>query len=401
MTGGDRNQDGSVTKGAARHHRKWQPARRVIALIAASALLAAPAAAASDGSTPAPGTLLRSQPLGFQGLTRPAQGTVGWRVEYASTSVLGQPRVVSGAVLVDRDRIAAPRGVVGLAPGGHGLADKCAPSNLLRGGAEPELGTIDALTKAGFVVALTDYEGLGTPGEHPFGVNLAAGRNVLDVVRAARQLGESGASASLPVGLYGYSQGGGAVGSALEQLPAYAPELPVSGAVVGGALANPYAVARGVDGTVWSGLAHAAMLGFDDAYGLGLYGDLNAWGRHLMKATKRSCIDLLAPVMLTRLEWMFKRPTLTRPDWRARAGENALGGAAAAAPVYQFHGTWDQFMSYRDARKLRVAWCERGSQVRFQPANLSEHFATEKLMRPRAVAWLDERMRGRPDPGNC
>lgn len=419
MTSRDRRQEGAVTvSSAVARPRMWAGRRLALAVLAAATFslhagvaVAAPATvpaspnvvdAAAVPTAPA-GTLLRSSPMSFYGITRPTPGTVGWRIEYVSTSALGQPTIVSGAVLVLRDRIASPRGVVGLAPGGHGLADKCAPTNFLARSTEPEIGTIDTLVKAGFVVALTDYEGLGTPGDHPFGVNLASGRNVLDAVRAARQLEPGGGtSAGLPVGLYGYSQGGGAVGSAVEQLPTYAPELTVSGAVVGGVLAYPYAIARGVDGTVWSGLAHAAMLGFDSAYGLGLYGDLNGWGRHLMQSTKRSCMDLLAPVMLHRLDWMFKRGNpLRKPIWKQRAAENSLGSRPASAPVYQYHGSIDQFMSYRDARRLRVQWCQAGSQVRFQEARNSEHFATEPVMRGPAVVWLGQRMAGKPDRGNC
>ena len=51
---------------------------------------------------------------------------------------------------------------------------------------------------AGYVVAATDYEGLGTPGLHPFLVGESEGRSVLDAARAAHGLkaaaaGEQGA----------------------------------------------------------------------------------------------------------------------------------------------------------------------------------------------------------------
>lgn len=384
---------------AARH---WRRAVRCALAVAIGLSLGLPAAAAA-ADAPAPGTLVRSTPLPFYGVTRPATGTVGWRIEYASTSATGKPTTVSGAVLVNPALRDTPRALVGFAPGGHGLADKCAPSGLLRNGAEPDLASMDALLAAGNVVVVTDYEGLGMPGGHPFAVNVASARNVIDAVRAARALGQGGAgSDGLPIGLYGYSQGGGAVGSAVEQLPAYAPELGVGAAVVGGALADPGAVARGVDGAVWAGLGHAALLGFDSAYDLGLYGDLNPYGRHLMAASKNSCIDLLGPVLWSRFEWLFARGNpLRRDSWKQRLAENTLGQAKASVPVYQFHGTMDQILSYRDARRLRERWCKAGSSVRFAPSNLTEHFFTEPVMRAGAIRWLGDRLAGRPDRGNC
>jgi diguanylate cyclase (GGDEF)-like protein len=45
----------------------------------------------------------------------------------------------------------------------------------------------DTLLKAGYAVVNTDYEGLGTPGIHPYLVGVSAGRSVLDIVRAVNK----------------------------------------------------------------------------------------------------------------------------------------------------------------------------------------------------------------------
>ena len=52
----------------------------------------------------------------------------------------------------------------------------------------------------------TDYEGLGTPGDHPYLIGASQGRAVLDIVRAARQLDPD---LSDQVMTAGHSQGGG------------------------------------------------------------------------------------------------------------------------------------------------------------------------------------------------
>jgi dipeptidyl aminopeptidase/acylaminoacyl peptidase len=59
--------------------------------------------------------------------------------------------------------------------------------------------------KAGYAVVQTDYEGLGTPGDHPYLIGVSEGRSVLDMVRAARKLDSS---LGKRVVIAGHSQGG-------------------------------------------------------------------------------------------------------------------------------------------------------------------------------------------------
>src|SRR4029079_13844509 len=85
----------------------------------------------------------------------------------------------------------------------------------------------------GWTFVATDYEGLGTPGVHPYLVGLSEARGVLDIVRSAQQLPTSGVSADSPVMIFGHSQGGGAALFAAEQAATWAPELHVVGTAAG------------------------------------------------------------------------------------------------------------------------------------------------------------------------
>ena len=105
---------------------------------------------------------------------------------YRSTSPTGAPIAVSGTVAVPKGN--APRGgwpVITWAHGTTGIADACAPSraNVLGGYDNPLL---NRWLQAGYAVVRTDYEGLGTPGDHPYLIGVSEGRSVLDMVRAAR-----------------------------------------------------------------------------------------------------------------------------------------------------------------------------------------------------------------------
>jgi len=80
---------------------------------------------------------------------------------------------------------------------------------------------------AGYVVAATDYEGLGTPGLHPILVGESEGRGVLDAARAARSMKAAAAGSKALV--FGLSQGGHSALFAGELAASYAPELRVLG----------------------------------------------------------------------------------------------------------------------------------------------------------------------------
>ena len=68
------------------------------------------------------------------------------------------------------------------AHGTTGIADVCAPS--WRGNSERDKEYLDAWLKSGFAVVATDYQGLGTPGVHPYLLWRPEGYSVLDSVRA-------------------------------------------------------------------------------------------------------------------------------------------------------------------------------------------------------------------------
>jgi hypothetical protein len=138
-----------------------------------------------------PGTIIRSTPI-----AAPA-GARAWKILYHSRAVDGNDIAVSGVVVAPT--APAPRRgrvVVTWAHGGVGLADVCAPSkqaDIASGASGARVDYPHALIPmlqtfldAGFVVAATDYEGLGTPGPHPILVGESEGRGVLDAARAAR-----------------------------------------------------------------------------------------------------------------------------------------------------------------------------------------------------------------------
>ena len=97
-------------------------------------------------------------------------GTV-LRVLYHSESIEGDDIAVSGIITVPSGDVPdGGRPVLTWAHGTTGIADECAP------GKDPEangIGLAGPFLERGMVFAATDYEGLGTPGRHPYIVGRA------------------------------------------------------------------------------------------------------------------------------------------------------------------------------------------------------------------------------------
>jgi pimeloyl-ACP methyl ester carboxylesterase len=152
-------------------------------------------------------------------------------VLYSSKSFPGNKKiVVSGTMSIPQGT--PPVGgwpVISWAHGTTGLADSCAPSRGSDqgsyGGAEP---LVQGWLESGYAVLATDYEGLGTPGIHPYLIGDSEGRGVLDIVRAART---ADPKLSRKVIVAGHSQGGHAALFAAKLAPQWASDFDHLGTV--------------------------------------------------------------------------------------------------------------------------------------------------------------------------
>jgi secretory lipase len=184
-----------------------------------------------SGDIPAtPGQMLRTEALDpALGLTMAGEQR---RILYTSTNGMDgkTPVVVSGAYFVPKG--VPPAGgwpLVAWAHGTTGIADTCAPSWMRR--SERDAGYLNAWLEQGFAIVATDYQGLGTPGPHPYLAVRPAAYSVLDSARAVLKGLPNVANRIVVIG---QSQGGGAAFATMGIAPAYAPDLTISGGVATG-----------------------------------------------------------------------------------------------------------------------------------------------------------------------
>ncbi|WP_158240994.1 alpha/beta hydrolase [Mycolicibacterium goodii] len=175
-----------------------------------------------------PGELL-SAPLEFQGYPAlDALAATSLKIRYRSTSGIdGTATTVSGVVFVPKGQPPAQGWpIASIAHATAGITSDCAPSaypNLLG-----NLAQVVAFLSQAYVVVVSDYQGLGTPGPHPYLEPKTAAYNVIDAVRAARHAVPHTSTTWIT---YGFSQGGQAAWAANEMATEYAPELTLAAAV--------------------------------------------------------------------------------------------------------------------------------------------------------------------------
>jgi hypothetical protein len=333
-----------------------------------------------------------------------------WQVIYQTENANAETIAVSGTVIVPKTRWPWWRGkrpIVGYSVGTRGLGDACAPSYTLSTGLDYEGLFIRALLDKGYAVAISDYEGLGTPGTHTYMVGPSQGRAALDMIRAAQRLPQAGLSSNAPVGLLGYSQGGGAAGWAAELAASYAPELNIRGAALGGVPGDLGATAEFLDGRLALAFALFAAVGLDTAYDeLALETYLNARGQDLLEDADQLClvsIDGIATLLdaaFTSIDDYVTSNPLETPAWQFRLGEQELGHNPPTMPIYQYHAVVDEIVPYAQARDLRRTWCDQGVNVTW--VNLpAEHALGLVQGFPGALHWLGDRLAGWSAWGNC
>jgi pimeloyl-ACP methyl ester carboxylesterase len=172
-----------------------------------------------------------------------AKYAVAYRVMYASKGAAGQKIAATAMIFIpfidgngnpiDKNK---KFDAIVWAHGTTGVGDNCAPSKwpMLYPVYEWEGYTRPAslIIKNGFAAIAPDYEGLGTPGVHPWLHQESAGNTIIDAVRAYQKLGTKvGYKITKNWGVWGHSQGSMAARAANVLAKKTAPELKFVGSV--------------------------------------------------------------------------------------------------------------------------------------------------------------------------
>ncbi|WP_253662502.1 lipase family protein [Williamsia maris] len=353
----------------------------------------------------APGTVLQSENASDRYPTLAALTDGITAIRYRSTAGTSDAATeVSGVVFVPRGT--PPVGGWPLASIAHpttGVTGDCGPSDFpgLLGSA----GTVATFLTNGFVVAFTDYEGLGAPGAHPYLEPKAAAHNVIDVVRAARNVEPRSSTRWVT---YGVSQGGQAAWAANELSADYGSGLRLLGSL---SIVPPTDLSPLVDamesGTlttnqkielplVLTGLqvTHPELRLDDYLRGsmrsalsvfLTCAGDQTVLKQTIASRSPRSDVEPVDDAAAQRLRGWLR--------------DAALPGERAPAPMFVAYGTADDVvLPAWTVAALRRA-CALGDVVQVVPAPGQGHGTLDLGAVP--AEWILDRLAGRAAPDSC
>ncbi len=326
-------------------------------------------------------------------------GSKQYQLLYASRDALGQPIAVSGFAFIPTGT--APKGgwpVLSYAHGTVGLADRCAPSR--------KVGALEQLLGLGFLaqgiaVVATDYEGLGTPGRHPYLVGQSEGRSVLDIVKAARQL--PGETLSNRFAVWGHSQGGHAALFAGQLAPTWAPELKLVGVVAGAPPSQLLDVSTSLATSPSRGFLFMVAAGLNAADPtLNLDDVITTKAKALLPVVDTGCnSEVFRAFSADPLSTLLTPGGLSTGAWAAAVAANEPGGMRINAPVLIVHGDRDEIIPIATSAKLRARMCAAKTRVQRRVFQGQDHSGAAVASIFDVNVWVAARFAGLPAATSC
>ncbi len=364
--------------------------------------------AASDVPRGRRGKLLTVRPLtGAAAL--PSAGR-NWLVTYVSEDATGKPIAVSGTVSLPKT--APPAGgwpVISWAHGTTGTADVCAPSaDTPTGPVHDYLSlmdrTRDAWVARGFAVVQTDYEGLGTPGEHPYMNGRSGANTVLDMVRAARNVDHRVGRGWFAIG---HSQGGhAALFAAAAQDTRRDVKLLGAVAIAPGGMGlsqtAPYIQAGGPGAqaalaflpTLLIGASAAEPAVVPDAL-------LTAEAKPLLTAARQGCLAQIREVAATiPVNTVFAPGADLGPLTRYLRTQEPTG-IAVRVPTLVAQGTDDTLVTKQSTDYLVGTMCAKAKKVSYRVYPGADHRAAVAASFDDALTFVNTLRSGGTPTGTC
>lgn len=348
---------------------------------------------------PTPGTIIRTEPLGT-----PVPGGKGYRVLYTSIGLKGEPVAVSGMFFVsDKPAPASGRPVIGWAHGTVGLAPQCAPSRSKNVLADTN-NWLNVAMDRGWAVSATDYLGLGTPGPKTYLVGDQEARDVVNSVRALRNLENSGAGKRWVV--WGHSQGGHSAlwtGNLAEKI---APELDLIAVGAAAPAAELLVIMQNQwPGTIGWVIGPEALASFQDLHPDRDYqAIISDVGKRQLNTLNNECTTPAALQGLTLEKFggqFFKSSPIDSPAWAQTAIEQTPEPLPASMPLFMSEGTDDTIVLSGSNALMQEQWCAAGSDMAVQWLGGVGHLQVAIASGPTFMEWAVAQFEGKKVPRNC
>jgi acetyl esterase/lipase len=349
----------------------------------------------------APGTLVRQEVIDGAPL-----GATAYRVLYRSTGLDDKPILVSGVVIVPPgDPPPGGRPIVAWAHPTSGVVPRCAPSLAIF--LFEQIQGLRSFVRDGYVVAATDYPGLGTAGPHPYLVGTSEARAVLDSVRVAGSLPGAGGGKKFVV--WGHSQGGHAALFTGLIAKTYAPELDLLG-VAAAAPATDLATLMNedIDSVGGKNITAMTLWSWQRVFHADMDKVVDGRAMPAIDRLAQECIEgpfdlrqrQLTEQPLQQYFLTTRHPSDVEP-WHSLLAENSPGALPPELPIFLAQGTNDVIIHPEVTEGYEARLCHSGSKVRMLLMPNIGHGRAAQASTQAMLEWTSNRFAGAPAPDDC
>ncbi|MGH2589063.1 MAG: lipase family protein, partial [Dehalococcoidia bacterium] len=320
---------------------------------------------------------------------------------YHSRTISDQDIAISGMVAApDGQPPAGGFPLITMAHGTLGINRLCAPSIDPADGSlrdHPFFDMLQPYVDAGYAVAVTDYQGLGTPGVPAYLLGVSEGRNVLDAARAARAL--PGLRLAEHTLIWGHSQGGHGAAFAGEIAADYAPDQQIAGVALLAPGAELEIMALGM------ALVEKPMLGVGFLVMAAYSWSLNYPGAELTQvltpagmATLDTLRTTIGPATYAPFEagppHEFFSPLglALHHTWRTIVAENVPGKQRTAAPIFVAQGLADRIIPPMMTRLFVRRLTHIGNSVKFTTYPETDHLGLMGTASADVATWMHQQL---------
>ena len=327
-----------------------------------------------------PGTLLSIQPQQTDLFSNASQRFL---ITYRSRGIQTEPIVASGFILLPKGK--APKDgwpVLAWAHGTTGVADTCAPSGDYVNGPvhvyqQIVAKALNAWLARGYAVVAPDYQGLGTPGGHPYMNAQSQLHTVVDAVRATHLLKPNQLSNNWFV--MGHSQGGAASLAVAAYGQKDAPELNLRGAVAlapGGyqyeGIAEYVATHSQIDTSV-AAFFPIVLLGAEAADpSLAPANLVSPEMGEILNSARSRCLSELQSDLKAAPKTVFK-PNVDLAPLTNYLKKQSIENMTPTVPVLLVQGEKDQLVDYRGTYAYYKQVCTKQKPIAFHLLKEGDH----------------------------
>ena len=333
-------------------------------------------------------------------------GATAYRVLYRSTGLDDKPILVSGVVIVPQgDPPPGGRPIVAWAHPTSGIVPRCAPSLAIF--LFQQIQGLRSFVRAGYVVAATDYPGLGTAGPHPYLVGVSEARAVIDSVRVAGRMPGAGGGKKFVV--WGHSQGGHAALFTGLIAKIYSPELDLLGVAAAAPATDLVTLMNDdIDSVGGKNITAMTLWSWQRVFDANIDKIVDRKAIPAIDRLAKECIEGPFDILIRQrteepLQKYFlttKHPSDVEP-WHSLLEKNSPGPLPPELPVFLAQGTDDVIIRPKVTQAYAAVLCAAGSKVRTLLMPNIGHGRAAQASTLDVVKWASGRFAGKGAPNDC